>query len=77
MIIKFYTEGCQPCKAVTSILNSSEIDYEEIDIGKDISQAIRYRVKSVPTILNTDTGAELIGFKGITETQEWINEHCS
>ena len=41
MIIKFYTEGCQPCKAVTSILNSSEIDYEEIDIGKDISQAIQ------------------------------------
>ncbi len=77
MIIKFYTEGCQPCKAVTSILNSSEIDYEEIDIGKDISQAIRYRVIIVPTILNTDTGAELIGFKGITETQEWINEHCS
>ena len=36
MIIKFYTEGCQPCKAVSSVLNSNEIDYDEIDIGKDI-----------------------------------------
>jgi glutaredoxin len=38
MIIKFYTEGCQPCKAVSSVLNSNEIDYDEIDIGKSISK---------------------------------------
>ena len=45
MIIKFYTEGCAPCKAVSQVLNSLNIDYEEIDIGKDIDRAIHYKVR--------------------------------
>lgn len=77
MIIKFYTEGCAPCKAVSQVLNSLEIDYEEIDIGKDIDRAIHYKVRSVPTIINTETDATLVGFKGITETMEWINDNCN
>ena len=36
MIIKFYTEGCAPCKAVSQILNSLNIDYEEIFISSVI-----------------------------------------
>jgi glutaredoxin len=77
MIIKFYTEGCQPCKAVSSVLNSNEIDYDEIDIGKDIKSAIHHKIRSVPTVLNTKTGATLVGFKSISKTQEWINDNCS
>ena len=77
MIIKFYTEGCQPCKAVSSVLNSNEIDYDEIDIGKDIESAIHHKIRSVPTVLNTKTGAPLVGFKSISKTQEWINDNCS
>jgi len=77
MIIKFYTEGCQPCKAVGGILDNKGIEYEEIDIGKDIDSAIHYKVRSVPTVINTDTGATLVGFKGIYDTEEWINENCS
>ena len=77
MIIKFYTEGCAPCKAVGGILDNKGIEYEEIDIGKDIDSAIYYKVRSVPTVINTDTGATLVGFKGIYDTEGWINEHCS
>jgi|TARA_R110002167_G_scaffold307022_1_gene511763 glutaredoxin len=77
MIIKFYTEGCQPCKAVSAVLNNNNIDYDEIDIGKDIESAIHHKVRSVPTVLNTATGATLVGFKSITKTQEWVDEHCS
>ena len=77
MIIKFYTEGCAPCKAVSQVLNSLEIDYKDIDIGKDIDLAIKYKVRSVPTVLNTETGATLVGFKGIMETTELVNESCN
>jgi|TARA_R110000787_G_scaffold245896_2_gene351705 glutaredoxin len=77
MIIKFYTEGCAPCKAVTQVLNSMDIDYDEIDIGKDIESAIHHKIRSVPTVLNTETGATLVGFKSISKTQEWINDNCS
>ena len=77
MIIKFYTEGCAPCKAISSVLNRAVVDHEEVDIGKDIELAIKYKVRSVPTLLNTETGATLIGFKGIRETTEWVNDNCS
>ena len=77
MLIKFYTKGCAPCEAVSTVLNHNEIDYEELDIGKDIDSAIKYKVRSVPTVINTETGATLVGFKGINHTQEWIDEHCS
>lgn len=76
MIIKFYTEGCQPCKAIGSVMDSLEIDYQEIDIAKDISAAIEHKVRSVPTILNTDTGATLVGFPGMFKSEEWLNDHC-
>ncbi len=77
MSIKLYTEGCQPCKAVSSVLNSNKIDYDEIDISKDIESAIHHKIRSVPTVLNTETGATLVGFKSISKTQEWINDNCS
>tara|TARA_R110000787_G_scaffold202605_1_gene313232 strand:+ start:339 stop:572 length:234 start_codon:yes stop_codon:yes gene_type:complete len=77
MIIKFYTEGCQPCKAVSRMLDQNEIIYEEIDIGKAIDSAIQYKVRSVPTVINTDTGATLVGFNGMLKTQEWIDDNCS
>jgi glutaredoxin len=77
MIIKFYTEGCAPCKAVGHVLDNLKIDYDEVDIGKDIESAIHHKVRSVPTILNTETGATLVGFDGIYKTEEWINDNCS
>jgi glutaredoxin len=76
MIIKFFTEGCHPCKAISSLLNSLEIDYQEIDIAKDIPSAIKHKVRSVPTVLNTDTGKSLVGFPGIMKAEEWINDNC-
>jgi len=75
MIIKFYTVGCQPCKAVTQILDHEQIAYESVDIGKDITQAVKYKVRSVPTLLNTDTGKTLVGFHGIFATTEWLNDN--
>tara|TARA_R110000823_G_C15701513_1_gene476526 strand:+ start:452 stop:685 length:234 start_codon:yes stop_codon:yes gene_type:complete len=76
MIIKFMTEGCAPCRAVSQVLDLCGIEYEEVNIAKDITSAIEHRIRSVPTILNTDTGATLTGFPGIYQTEEWVNEHC-
>jgi|TARA_R110000822_G_scaffold131716_1_gene268819 thiol-disulfide isomerase/thioredoxin len=75
MIIKFYTEGCAPCKAVTQVMNSMEIPYHEINIGQNIGEAIKYKVMSVPTLLNAKTGERLVGFKSITHTTEWLNDN--
>ena len=76
MIIKFMTEGCAPCRAVSQVLDLCGIEYEEVNIAKDINRAVEHRIRSVPTIINTETGATLVGFSGIYQTEEWINEHC-
>ena len=76
MIIKFYTTGCAPCKVVSTILDELQISYEDIDIGKDMESAIKHRVRTVPTLVNTETGKRLIGFKDKTTVEDWINDNC-
>jgi|TARA_B110000908_G_C9932164_1_gene304466 glutaredoxin len=77
MIIKFMTEGCAPCRAVSQVLDLLGIEYEEVNIATDITRAVEHRIRSVPTIVNTETGATLIGFKGIYHTEEWVNDNCN
>lgn len=77
MIIKFYTEGCMPCKVVTTILDDKGIIYTPVDIEKDMESAILHRVRSVPTLINTDTGTRLVGFKNRETVEDWLNGNRS
>lgn len=76
-IIKFMTKGCAPCAAVGEVLDGMGIEYEEVDLALDIDSAILHKVRSVPTLLNTETGERMIGFDGIYKTQEWVNDNCN
>lgn len=76
-LVKFMSAGCQPCKAVGRVLDQMDVAYTEVNIAEDMETAIQHRVLNVPTLINTETGAKLIGFPGILKTQEWINEHSS
>jgi len=76
MIVKFYTEGCMPCYALTVLLDELMVDYDEVNIEKDMESAIDHRVRSVPTLLNTDTGARLVGFKDKETVEAWLNDNC-
>ena len=75
MIIKFYTEGCSPCYAMSLLLDKMMVEYDEIDIGKDMESAIDHRVSSVPTLLNTANGSRLVGFKDKATVEAWINDN--
>ena len=77
MIIKFYTKSCGPCKMVTNALDELEVTYEEVDIEEDMQSAIDNRVSSVPTLINTETGSRIIGFKNKQKIQEWLNGNPS
>tara|TARA_B100000795_G_scaffold138067_1_gene103119 strand:- start:6480 stop:6647 length:168 start_codon:yes stop_codon:yes gene_type:complete len=52
-----------------------DIPYHEINIGQNIGEAIKYKVMSVPTLLNAKTGERLVGFKSISHTTEWLNDN--
>lgn len=75
MLIKFFTEGCSPCYALSLVLDEKMIPYSSVDINKDMDSAIAYRVMSVPTLLNTDTNARLVGFKDKETLEKWLNDN--
>ena len=76
-LIKFMTKGCAPCAAVGQVLDNLEVEYQEVDLATDIDAAVAHKVRSVPTLLNTETGERLTGFPGIYKTQDWINDNKS
>jgi len=75
MIIKFQTKGCSPCYAMSVLLDKMMVEYEEVDIEKDMESAIDNRVSSVPTLINTTNGNRLVGFKDKETVKEWINDN--
>jgi len=77
MLLKFFTEGCGPCYALSLVLDEKMITHGSIDINKDIDSAIAYRVMSVPTLLNTETGARMVGFKDKVTLEKWLNDNQS
>lgn len=52
-LIKFYATWCGPCKSLTAMLEDMDLPYEvqEVDIDKDMDTALKFGVRSVPTLL--------------------------
>lgn len=60
-LIKFEKDDCVPCKNVSLYLDSKNIKYERINPFDNPDMAVKYRVRSVPTvILVDDNGNEII-----------------
>lgn len=60
-LIKFEKDDCVPCKNVSMFLDSKNVVYEKINPFNDPEMAIKYKVRSVPTvILLDDDGSEII-----------------
>jgi len=77
MIIKFYTEGCQPCYALSTLLDNKMINYVSCNIESDWALAAEHKIRSVPTLLNTETNNRLIGFKDKETVEGWLNDNPS
>ena len=76
-IYKFYSPTCVPCKSIAQTLEQAIIDrdleVESIDITQDIDTVLKYQVRSVPTLVNPETGAKLVGVFTPDQLEEWLN----
>lgn len=72
MIFKFSAEWCQPCKQLTKILAEAGIPVEEIDIDKAQDVVVAFDIRSVPTLVHSETGEKLIGVKTAKEIKDWV-----
>ena len=53
-VLKFTKQNCIPCEQVTSWLNANRIQYESINPFDNPELAIKFKVKTVPTVLILD-----------------------
>lgn len=68
-ILKFWADWCSPCKRLEPILKELESTYTDVEviginIDQDSSIAIKYEVKSIPTlifILDNEVKRVLVG----------------
>ena len=71
-ILKFYTNGCGPCKLQGEFLSKvTGVEVQDINIEEDEDTPIKYRVRSVPMmILLDDDGEVLREFRTLTKTED-------
>jgi thioredoxin 1 len=75
-VIKLYAEWCGPCRDLSKVLEGmNELPpIENVDIDVDIKAAVRYNIKSVPTmIVLDDDGTEIRRSTGMMSSSEIRN----
>lgn len=65
-IIKFEKDNCTPCTLVSNYLDTFSVEYEKINPFNNPELAVKYKVRSVPTVILIYQDMELervVGFK--------------
>ncbi|HWQ46272.1 MAG TPA: tetratricopeptide repeat protein [Longilinea sp.] len=83
VVVDFWAEWCQPCKALEPILLNITVEGQSIfrlarlDVDKNPNIAIRYSVRSLPTVIAFREGhavAELVGLQPEARVREFIEK---
>lgn len=74
VLLDFYADWCQPCKAMKPIIEELEKDYTvlAIDVDKESEKAQLYGVMSIPTMIVMSDEKEIVRFQGVTEKSKLI-----
>jgi SPBc2 prophage-derived thioredoxin-like protein yosR len=74
-IIKFEKNDCNPCAMVSEFLDRKGVEYERINAFDNPEMAMKFKVRTVPTVILMENDAEVkrvMGFK-----MEELNEMTS
>ena len=74
-IIKFEKNDCNPCAMVSEFLDRKGVEYERINAFDNPEMAMKFKVRTVPTVILMENDAEVkrvMGFK-----MEELNEMAS
>lgn len=77
-VLKFAASWCQPCKMLSKTIEGMDIEMpiEEVDIDENQELAVKYLVRSVPTLVMLDNDEEvkrITGALSSTQLEEWLN----
>ena len=68
-LLKFYADFCNPCRVLTTMLDGFDACLmEKVNIDLDTDRAVKYSIRSVPTLLLIDdNGNELWRHSGLID----------
>ena len=77
IIYRFTASWCNPCKALTTMLNNMELEVpmRVIDIDKEPDLVKEYQVRGVPTLIQLREGkvaSRLVGAVTQQELDNWL-----
>lgn len=71
-VLKFSATWCGPCKVLAYTLKDV-VGITNIDIEKDMETAMKYNVRSVPTLVFLKNGKEVHRLSGAMPLQQYID----
>ena len=84
VLVDFWGEGCAPCRQLAPTIDVVAAEYAgkakvgKLDVGSNMETAIRYQVRSVPTLLLFKGGQvveQTVGPVGKTQLQRMLDAH--
>ena len=83
ILVDFYADWCGPCKMVSPIVDelsedNNDIAFRKVNVDEEANLAIRYNVRSIPTLILFKDGKEVdrvVGFAPKQRLQSWLDSH--
>lgn len=80
---KFSATWCGPCRTLAPVINEvktqfSNVKFEDYDVDEAYTEATKYGIRSVPTIVIEKNGVEVERFTGVSSKLTYtnaLNEH--
>jgi thioredoxin 1 len=84
VLVDFWGDGCPPCRQLAPVIDlvaceyAGKMKFGKLDVAANIATTIRYRVRSVPTLILFKGGqvvAERVGAVGKSDLAKMIDPH--
>ena len=78
-ILYFTASWCGPCRMLGPIMESvkGQVNFSKLDVDAEQDLAVKYKVRSVPTLVLVENGVEKNRLVGVHQAPEILNFYNS
>lgn len=74
-IYRFTASWCEPCKMLAKTLEGEDlgVEIEVVDIDENRELCTRYNIRSVPTLIDSESESRMVGAPVLSDIKRWID----